>query len=156
MQELNLPPYNANIKNENGRDFIFDILRNKFVALTPEEWVRQNFVQYLINYKHYSKNLMNNEIPLRLNGTSKRCDTVVFSKTTEPKMIIEYKAPEIKITQKVFNQITRYNMVLRVDYLVVSNGLNHYCCKMDYDSQGYVFLKDIPDFDILLQQLQNE
>ena len=121
-------------------------------SLTPEEWVRQNFVQYLINYKNYSRSLMNNEIPLRLNGTSKRCDTVVFSNTAVPKMIIEYKAPEIKITQKVFNQITRYNMVLKVDYLVVSNGLNHYCCKMDYENQGYIFLEDVPDFSVLLNE----
>lgn len=152
MQKLNLPPYNANIKSDNGRNLIFDVLRGKYVALTPEEWVRQNFVQYLINYKNYSRSLMNNEIPLRLNGTSKRCDTVVFSNTAVPKMIIEYKAPEIKITQKVFNQITRYNMVLKVDYLVVSNGLNHYCCKMDYENQGYIFLEDIPDFSVLLNE----
>lgn len=152
MQKLNLPPYNANIKSDNGRNLIFDVLRGKYVALTPEEWVRQNFVQYLINYKNYSRSLMNNEIPLRLNGTSKRCDTVVFSNTAVPKMIIEYKAPEIKITQKVFNQITRYNMVLKVDYLVVSNGLNHYCCKMDYENQGYIFLEDVPDFSALLNE----
>ena len=152
MQKLNLPPYNANIKSDNGRNLIFDVLRGKYVALTPEEWVRQNFVQYLINYKNYSRSLMNNEIPLRLNGTSKRCDTVVFSNTAVPKMIIEYKAPEIKITQKVFNQINRYNMVLKVDYLVVSNGLNHYCCKMDYENQGYIFLEDVPDFSVLLNE----
>ena len=152
MQKVNLPPYNANIKSDNGRNLIFDVLRGKYVALTPEEWVRQNFVQYLINYKNYSRSLMNNEIPLRLNGTSKRCDTVVFSNTAVPKMIIEYKAPEIKITQKVFNQITRYNMVLKVDYLVVSNGLNHYCCKMDYENQGYIFLEDVPDFSVLLNE----
>lgn len=152
MQKLNLPPYNANIKSDNGRNLIFDVLRGKYVALTPEEWVRQNFVQYLINYKNYSRSLMNNEIPLRLNGTSKRCDTVVFSNTAVPKMIIEYKAPEIKITQKVFNQITRYNMVLKVDYLVVSNGLNHYCCKMDYENRGYIFLEDVPDFSVLLNE----
>ena len=152
MQKLNLPPYNANIKSDNGRNLIFDVLRGKYVALTPEEWVRQYFVQYLINYKNYSRSLMNNEIPLRLNGTSKRCDTVVFSNTAVPKMIIEYKAPEIKITQKVFNQITRYNMVLKVDYLVVSNGLNHYCCKMDYENQGYIFLEDVPDFSVLLNE----
>lgn len=152
MQKLNLPPYNANIKSDNGRNLIFDVLRGKYVALTPEEWVRQNFVQYLINYKNYSRSLMNNEIPLKLNGTSKRCDTVVFSNTAVPKMIIEYKAPEIKITQKVFNQITRYNMVLKVDYLVVSNGLNHYCCKMDYENQGYIFLEDVPDFSVLLYE----
>lgn len=152
MQKLNLPPYNANIKSDNGRNLIFDILRGKYVALTPEEWVRQNFIQYLINYKNYSRSLMNNEISLKLNGTSKRCDTVVFSNTAIPKMIIEYKAPEIKITQKAFNQITRYNMVLKVDYLVVSNGLNHYCCKMDYENQSYVFLEDIPDFSVLLNE----
>lgn len=152
MQKLNLPPYNANIKSDNGRNLIFDVLRGKYVALTPEEWVRQNFVQYLINYKNYNRSLMNNEIPLRLNGTSKRCDTVVFSNTAVPKMIIEYKSPEIKITQKVFNQITRYNMVLKVDYLVVSNGLNHYCCKMDYENQGYIFLEDVPDFSVLLNE----
>ena len=133
----------------NGKYVIFDILRRRYVALTPEEWVRQHFVHFLTNYKEYPKGLLANEIQLDLNGTRKRCDTVLYNKDLSAKMIIEYKAPHIEITQAVFNQITRYNMVLKVDYLIVSNGIRHYCCRMDYENQTYTFLEDIPDYHLL-------
>lgn len=146
MQPLNLPPYEANIKRISGAVKILDILRHKFVALTPEEWVRQHFTHYLIAHKGYPPELMANEVAVSLNGMSRRCDTVVYSREgLKPLMIIEYKRPDVEITQKVFNQICRYNMVLEVEYLVVSNGLKHYCCQVDIKKGGYTFLEDIPD-----------
>lgn len=148
MQQLNLPPYQANVKKIGGMVKIMDILRRKFVALTPEEWVRQNFVHFLIEKKGYSSTLMANEVALELNGTKRRCDTVVYTLgdngELKPRMIIEYKAPDVEITQRVFNQITRYNMVLQVEYLVVSNGMKHFCCRVDIEKGEYVFLEDIP------------
>ena len=128
---------------------IFDVVRHRYVALTPEEWVRQHFTHFLMEHKGYPQGLLANEIQIKLNGTSKRCDTVLYRQDLSAQMIIEYKAPTVEITQKVFDQITRYNMVLHVDYLVVSNGLKHYCCKMDYENQTYHFLPNIPDYQAL-------
>ena len=128
---------------------IFDILRKRYVKLTPEEWVRQHFIHFLIEHKNYPAGLLANEVGLDLNGTKKRCDTVLYQRDLSPQMIIEYKAPQINIAQKVFDQIARYNIVLRVDYLIVSNGLQHYCCKMNYEQQNYSFLTDIPDYPSL-------
>ena len=122
MLSLNLPSYEIKIAERNGKNVIFDMLRKRYVALTPEEWVRQHFVHYLTDYKGYPKGLLANEIQLDLNGTKKRCDTVLYNKDLSAKLIVEYKAPHIEITQTVFDQITRYNMVLKVDYLIVSNG----------------------------------
>ena len=150
MEQLNLPAYQANIKKINGMVKIMDCLRRKFVALTPEEWVRQNFIHYLIEHKGYAPELMGNEVAVSLNGMDRRCDTVVYSRSdAKPRMIIEYKAPRIESTQKVFNQICRYNMVLEVEWLVVSNGLKHYCCKVDIKEGRYAFVEDIPSFEIL-------
>ena len=146
MYELNLPKYGIKIANENGHLTIFDVLRRKYVALTPEEWVRQHFVHYLIGHKGYPQTLMANEIQLAIGNKKLRCDSVLYDRSLKPRMIIEYKAPTVNITQKVFDQITVYNMLLHVDYLVVSNGIKHYCCQMDYDNQKYLFLEDIPDY----------
>ena len=146
MLPLNLPSYPAKILKRNGKNVIFDPLRQKHVALTPEEWVRQHFVHLLTDYKGYPKGLLANEIQLDLNGTKKRCDTVLFNKDLSARMIVEYKAPSVEITQAVFDQITRYNMVLKVEYLIVSNGIRHYCCRIDYDTMKYTFLPDIPAF----------
>lgn len=150
MYELNLPTYGIKIAQEKGHQSIFDILRRKYVALTPEEWVRQHFVHYLIEHKGYPQSLMANEIQLTIGNKKLRCDSVLYDRSLKPRMIIEYKAPTVNITQKVFDQITVYNMLLHVDYLVVSNGMKHYCCKMDYDNQKYLFLEDIPDYQNLL------
>ena len=150
MYELNLPKYGIKIKNDKGHQSIFDVLRRKYVALTPEEWVRQHFVHFLIEHKGYPKALMANEIQLAIGNKKLRCDSVLYDRTLRPRMIIEYKAPTVNITQKVFDQITIYNMLLHVDYLVVSNGIKHYCCRMDYANQKYLFLEDIPDFQNLL------
>ena len=150
MYELNLPKYGIKIANENGHLTIFDVLRRKYVALTPEEWVRQHFVHYLIGHKGYPQTLMANEIQLAIGNKKLRCDSVLYDRSLKPRMIIEYKAPTINITQKVFDQITVYNMLLHVDYLVVSNGIKHYCCQMDYDNQKYLFLEDIPDYQEII------
>ena len=149
MLSLNLPPYATKVAVRNGKNTIWDIIRRKYVALTPEEWVRQHFVHFLVEHKGYPASLLANEVALTLNGTSRRCDTVLYDRTLSPRMIIEYKAPHIPITQKVFDQISRYNLVFRVDYLIVSNGLSHYCCRMDYARQSYQFLTDVPGYSEL-------
>lgn len=146
MLSLNLPAFNAKIAARDGKRFIFDVLRRRYVVLTPEEWVRQHFVHFLLAHKSYPKALMANEVQVQLNGTRKRCDTVLYRRNLTARMIMEYKAPDIVITQKVFDQITRYNMALKVDYLIVSNGLQHYCCQMDYEQNSYRFLQDIPEY----------
>ena len=150
MYELNLPKYGIKIANENGHLTIFDVLRRKYVALTPEEWVRQHFVHYLIGHKGSPQTRMANEIQLAIGNKKLRCDSVLYDRSLKPRMIIEYKAPTVNITQKVFDQITVYNMLLHVDYLVVSNGIKHYCCQMDYDNQKYLFLEDIPDYQEII------
>lgn len=144
MFELNLPSFDVKISSEGEKKRVFDFIRRRYVALTPEEWVRQHFVHFLADEKDYPPSLMANEVQLKLNGMSRRCDTVVYDRSLTPRVIVEYKAPTVEITQKVFDQICRYNLVLRVDYLIVSNGLSHYCCRVDYSSQGYSFLPDIP------------
>ncbi len=146
MYALNLPLYDAKVKKTDLGFEIFDVLRRKYVALTPEEWVRQNFVHYLKNEKNYPYSLMANEASIRLNSLSKRCDTVVYDKQLNPLMICEFKKPEVEISQTVFDQIVRYNIVLKVKYLVVSNGMRHYCCKMDYENQSVTYLSEIPDY----------
>ena len=149
MEELNLPAYDANVTERDGKRLIFDQLRRKFVALTPEEWVRQHFVHYLIDHKGYPQALLANETELRIADKRLRCDTVLFDKMMKPRMIIEYKAPTIQLQQKTFDQIAVYNLLLHADFLVVSNGLQHYCCQMDYERQAYRFLSDIPDYAAL-------
>ena len=149
MLPLNLPSYPVKIQVRNGKNVIFDPLRRKFVALTPEEWVRQHFVNLLTGVEGYPKGLLGNEVQLDLNGTKKRCDTVLFDKNLNARMIVEYKAPHVEITQAVFDQITRYNMVLKVEYLIVSNGLRHYCCRIDYNTMKYTFMPDIPTYEEL-------
>ena len=129
---------------------IFDRLRQRFVALTPEEWVRQHFVNFLIEEKDYPLALMGNEISLELNGVKRRCDTLVAARDGSPLAVVEYKAPSINITQTTFDQIARYNMVLRAKCLMVSNGMSHYCCLFDNLSGTYTFLREIPPYPTLL------
>lgn len=144
--ELNLPSFDIRLQRDDEGVKIFDRLRKKFIILTPEEWVRQHFVNYLINHKGFPESLMANEIGITLNGTRRRCDTVVFDKHGSPMVIVEYKASSIVISQSTFDQIVRYNMVLHARYLIVSNGMNHYCCRIDYDNMSYDFLKEVPDY----------
>lgn len=149
MYSLNLPTYEAKIrKNSNGLE-IFDPLRRKYIALTPEEWVRQHFVNYLINYKNYPASLMANEAGIKLNSLTRRCDTVVYNNQLVPLMIVEYKESKVQITQNVFDQVVRYNTVLKVPYIVVSNGILHYCCRMNYEDQSFEYLTDIPEYQSL-------
>ena len=126
MTRLNLPPFEIKLRGTKAQPQIFDILRKKYIALTPEEWVRQHFVHFLVEHKGYPAALMANEIQLKVGEKTLRADSVLYSRELKPRMIIEYKAPHIPITQKVFDQISIYNMLLHVDYLVVSNGLQHY------------------------------
>lgn len=151
MLSLNLPPYEIKITEREGKRQIFDPLRKSYVALTPEEWVRQHFVNYLLQYKGYPASLTANEVGITLNGMSRRCDTVIYDKSLKPRAIVEYKAPSVKITKEVFAQISRYNLVLRVDYLIISNGLQHYCCKMNYTNNSFTFMQDIPDYNTLCE-----
>lgn len=152
MTRLNLPPFEIKLRGTKAQPQIFDILRKKYIALTPEEWVRQHFVHFLVEHKGYPAALMANEIQLKVGEKILRADSVLYSRDLKPRMIIEYKAPHIPITQKVFDQISIYNMLLHVDYLVVSNGLQHYICKMDYNDKKYLFLEDIPDYKELLTE----
>ena len=146
MEQLNLPIYQLKVKKTGNVTKIFDDQRRKYVTLTPEEWVRQNFVHYLIKQKGYSPALLANEVTISFNGMSRRCDSVLYGQDMRPVMIMEYKAPSVMITQKVFEQTYRYNIILRAKYIIVSNGLNHYCCKIDYENQTYSFMEDIPDY----------
>lgn len=146
MLDLNLPPFDIKVKKVNGKLVVFDQLRRKFIALTPEEWVRQHFINYLTTEKGYSPSLIANEIQINLNNQKRRCDSVVYDKELQPIVIVEYKAPDVDITQGVFDQIVRYNIVLKVKYLIVSNGINHYCCKIDYTTQSFEYLSDIPHY----------
>lgn len=149
MLKLNLPTFDYKINRTRDGLQIYDRLRSKFVALTPEEWVRQHFVEFIITHKGFPQSLIANEIGITLNNTRRRCDTVVYDNTATPLVIIEYKAPSVEITQATFDQIVRYNMVLQAKYLIVSNGLNHYCCSIDYTNQTYQFLKEIPSYSEL-------
>ena len=149
MFRLNLPPYPIKIQEKGEKRQIFDFLRRKWVALTPEEWVRQHFTHFLVEHKNYPQALLANEVELRIGEKRLRCDTLLYNKELRPRMIIEYKAPTIQIQQKTFDQISVYNLLLHADFLVVSNGLQHYCCQMDYERRSYRFLTEIPDYDTI-------
>jgi len=150
MQKLNLPSYNFNIKStENNKTQIFDNLRRKFVSLTPEEWVRQNFIKYLIEEKNFPQGLIAVEYAIAISNNTHRSDIVCFDKKGKARLIVECKAPSIKITQEVFEQAARYNMNLKTDYLILTNGLSHYCCKVNYTSKSVEYLKEIPEFNEL-------
>ena len=136
-------------RSADGGQQVYDILRRRWVALTPEEEVRQHFVHFLIRERSYPMGLMGNEMVVRLNGMAKRCDTLVSDREGNPKMIIEYKAPQIAITQKVFDQVSRYNSVMHVDYLIVSNGRQSFCARMNYETMKFEFLEDIPAYENL-------
>ena len=148
MPALALPPVRLRLVNDpDGHTRVFDPLRRCFVMLTPEEWVRQHFVAFMTGHRGYPAGLMANEVGLRLNKTLRRCDTVVFERLGgAPLMIVEYKAPSVSITQKVFDQIARYNIVLKTSWLVVSNGLSHYCCHIDPQTGRYAFVDGLPAY----------
>ena len=146
MRELNLPTYPFKFKEVGGKIQIFDNFRKKYVVLTPEEWVRQNFVQFLVTEKKYSPALIVLEKSLKYNELQKRADVLIYDKNGQPFLMVECKAPEVKISQDTFDQLARYNMSFKVSYLVVTNGLDHFCCQMDYTTNSYRFLEEIPSF----------
>lgn len=148
-KKLNLPVFDITAKTVKGRTFIFDPVRKKYVRLTPEEWVRQNFLLYLNRIKKYPLSLMQVEKEFVWNNLTMRSDILVFSGNDGPRMIVECKAPEIPVTDKVFEQIARYNLRYQVPYLVVTNGVKHFCCKMDYVAGTYRFLHEIPDYNMV-------
>lgn len=153
MQQLNLPEYEHRIRQQGEYVDIFDPVRRKFVTLTPEEWVRQNFIRYLIEEKNTPQGLIHVEASLKLNTMNRRSDIVIYSRTGKALLAVECKATNVKITQNTFDQLTRYNLTLQVPYLIVTNGLQHYCCKVDFEKQSYRFLKEIPDYGIIIEDM---
>ncbi|WP_035672242.1 type I restriction enzyme HsdR N-terminal domain-containing protein [Flavobacterium sp. 83] len=147
MQKLNFQLYNFRFKNSENKVSIFDEIRKKFIILTPEEWVRQHVVQFLLEEKKYPKSLINVEKVLKVNGLRKRYDIVVFNPDGSIFILIECKAPEIKIAQATFDQIARYNMTMQAQFLMVTNGLNHYFCQMDFENEKYAFLENLPNYN---------
>lgn len=148
MLKLNFPTYTFRFKNSENKVSIFDEIRKKFIILTPEEWVRQHVVQYLIQEKKYPKSLINVEKALTVNGLRKRYDVVVFNSDGSIHILVECKAPEVKISQSTFDQIARYNMTMKARFLNVTNGLNHFYCQMDFENEKYQFLQSLPDYHI--------
>jgi hypothetical protein len=146
MNQLNFPKLDFRFKNSENKTYIFDIIRKKFVVLQPEEWVRQHIVHYLIYHKNYPKSYINVEKKLEVNQMIRRYDIVVFNKEGGIELLVECKAPQIEITQEVFDQIARYNLSLKSNFLMVSNGLKHYYCQINYKEEHYSFIPEIPDF----------
>jgi hypothetical protein len=146
VQKLNFKDYSFRFKSSENKTLIFDIIRKKFVVLTPEEWVRQHVLQFLITEKKYPISLINVEKQIKLHKTQKRYDIVVFNTNGSMCIIIECKAPQIPISQDTFDQIAQYNFVLNASYLMISNGLEHYYCQMDFENEKYHFLKEIPQY----------
>lgn len=146
MKQLQFPTYSFRFKNSENKVAIFDEIRKKFIIISPEEWVRQHVVQFLLQDKKYPKSHINVEKLLKINNLTKRYDVVVFKPDGNISILVECKAPEVKITQSTFDQIARYNMTLKAEYLMVTNGLNHYFCKMDYEKEQYDFLQELPEY----------
>ncbi len=147
MLQLNLPSYSFKRKNVDGKEYIFDVFRKKYIQLTPEEWVRQNTLRYLIEEKAYPENLIAVEKKLVIAGRQLRFDALVFDNRGNAKVLIEFKAPHILLSQEVFDQASVYNYQLKVPYLLISNGLQHYFCKVDFDQNQYIFAENIPKYN---------
>lgn len=154
MQQLNFSNYSFRFKNSENKVLIFDEIRKKFIILTPEEWVRQHVIHYLLNELNYPKSLINVEKLIKINDLSKRYDVVVFKSTGEILVLIECKAPSITISQATFDQIARYNLVLNAQFLMVTNGLNHYFCQMDFENEKYLFLKNLPTYNNIIENIK--
>lgn len=146
MQKLNLPEYEFRIIDSVGKLLIFDRFRKKMVVLTPEEWVRQNFTMFLVSEKQFPVSLITVEAQLKVASRMKRTDLVVYNRALKPLLIVECKAPQVKLSADVFDQIVRYNISLSAKYLVVTNGLDHICCKLEYETNSYTFLPEIPEY----------
>lgn len=146
MQALNFPNYGFRLKSSENKIHIFDVIRKKFVVLQPEEWVRQHVLHFLMEEKKYPKSLINVEKQLTVNAIKKRYDVVIFKSSGQIDLLVECKAPSVNIDQQVFDQIARYNMKLNAQLLMVTNGIDHYYCRMDYEQEKYTFIKDVPEF----------
>ena len=144
MQNLNFPDYTFRFKSNENKPLIFDVIRKKFVSLTPEEWVRQHVIQFLITEKKYPTSLLSVEKQLTLHNEVKRYDIVVYNTDGSIHVIVECKSFNVSITQKTFDQIARYNLSLNATFLMITNGMNHYFCSLDYEAKKYTFMKDIP------------
>lgn len=151
MQKLNFPDFSFRFKNSENKVLVFDEIRKKFIVLTPEEWVRIHVVQFLMTEKNYPKSLINVEKVIKINGLIKRYDIVVFLPNGNIFLVVECKQPNVPINQTVFDQIARYNLSLKADYLMVTNGLNHYFCQMDFEKESYLFLNDIPNYNAIIK-----
>ena len=149
MYELNLPTYDFRVKKENGQVVIFDDIRKKFIALTPEEWVRQHIIHFLMEQKHYPASLMNVEVAMKINTMYRRADVVCYNSQANVLLVVECKAPQVKISQLVFEQIAQYNTLLKSRYLLVTNGLQHFICEINHEEKSYKFLQEIPDYNDL-------
>lgn len=149
MEPLNLPTYFFKIKSEDNRKYIFDEIRRKYILLTPEEWVRQNFIKYMVSEKNCPQQLISVEMEFKMNKLSRRCDIVVFNSAGKPNLIVECKSPEVQINQDIFDQIVNYNINFNVDYLIVTNGLKHYCCKLEKSKKSFIFIEKIPEYSEL-------
>lgn len=148
MQKLDFPNFNFRFQKKEATIFIFDEIRKKFIVLTPEEWVRQHVIHFLVYQKNYPKSLISVEKMILINGLKKRYDVVVYNTNGQVLILVECKAPHMKTVQDTFDQIARYNMVLDAPFLMVTNGLNHYFCKIDFENECYLFIKNLPDFDV--------
>jgi len=146
MSQLNLPEYNFRIKKQNEKLFIFDTQRKRYVSLTPEEWVRQHFIRFLIEVKGYPAALLAVEKQLNMNGMKKRCDAILYDSDAKPILIIELKAQTVPISQATFDQVAVYNAKLKVDFFMISNGIEHFCCKVNTETARYEFFPEIPHF----------
>jgi len=149
MLQLNLPEYKFRIKKQDEKLLIFDSQRKRYVSLTPEEWVRQHFIQFMIEAKGYPAAYLAIEKQLNLNGMKKRCDAILYDNTAQPIMIIEFKAPNVLISQATFDQVAVYNSKLNVDFFIISNGIEHYCCRVNIQTARYEFFPEIPHFSVL-------
>ena len=150
MQQLNLPSCHCELRNRNGRSVILDPIRKRFVPLTPEEWVRQHFIQYLIQHLHVPPAMIAVEVTIPIQDRHYRADIVVYGRAVEAILIVECKGYSVKLGQNVFNQIGLYNAAVKVPYLIVTNGMQHYCCKLDYADRTYDFLDEIPSYQSMI------
>ncbi|MDP4664945.1 MAG: type I restriction enzyme HsdR N-terminal domain-containing protein [Flavobacteriaceae bacterium] len=146
MQTLSFPPYAFRFKSSENKRLIFDPIRKKYVQLQPEEWVRQHCLQFILQDKGYPASLTNVEKQIKVGATTKRYDIIVYKSDGRVALVVECKSPEVSISQDTFDQIARYNLTLKADYLMVTNGLDHYFCQMDHKQERYIFLKDIPNY----------
>jgi hypothetical protein len=149
MEALNLPTYSIKIKSINGLDWIYDRFRRKYVRFTPEEWVRQNFALYLVHEKSFPASRIIIEKYLKINKMAKRCDIIFYNDSGLPDLMVECKSPKTKIGQETFEQVSVYNLAFKVKYLIITNGLKHYCCRVDFDTRQVHFMQEIPDYSLV-------